>query len=164
MGYLAKGFLQKLPAMLLFHWFWGVVHRGSMRVRQGYGWFKTLAAVTMGQKTSENPKLQNWNEESAVQRGVCSALHFRVRRKLAVKFPTFSDIFRTPCSTVFDVQHVRTRFPTISAFYRKISANFRTAEAPLRGWEGLGFEACVVQQGSVSGVTLEHKCPKSRHR
>ena len=48
----------------------------------------------------ENPKLQNWNEESAVQRGVRSALCTSgVCRKLAAKFATFSDMFCTPCFT-----------------------------------------------------------------
>ena len=44
-GYLAKGFLQKLLAMLFFYGL--VVRRGSMRVWQGDAWFKTLVAVTV---------------------------------------------------------------------------------------------------------------------
>ena len=54
----------------------------------------------------ENPKLQNWNEESAVQRGVCSALcNSGLRRRLAAKFrhlrhfphPLFYSVWRPGC-------------------------------------------------------------------
>ena len=90
----------------------------------------------------KNPRLKNWNEESAVQRGVCSAICTSgVRRKLAAKFLTFSDIFRTPCFTVFDVQDMRN---TISDNFRilpKIVRKFPHCAGPSEAWEGLGFGA-----------------------
>ena len=89
---------------------------------------------------SENPKLRNWNEESAVQRGVCSALCTSVvRRKLAAKFPTFSDIFRTPCFIVFDVQDVRHRISDNFRILPKIFRKFPRCGGSSGGLRGAGF-------------------------
>ena len=46
---LKKGVLAEIACDVIFP-FLLVVRRGSVRVRQGDAWFKTLAAVTMGHK------------------------------------------------------------------------------------------------------------------
>ena len=88
----------------------------------------------------ENPKLQNSKKKSEVQRGVCSALCTSgVRRKLAAKFPTFSDIFRTPCFTVFDVQDVRNTMSDNFRILPKICRKFRHCGGLSEGLRGVGF-------------------------
>ena len=112
------------------------LHKSSARRRlvQNFAWCAKWAT------RRENPKLQNWNEESAVQRGVCSALCTSgVCGKLAAKFPTFSDIFRIPYFTVLDVQDVRN---TISDNFRilpKIFRKFPHCGGRFEGLRGAGF-------------------------
>ena len=94
---------------------------------------------------------------SAIQgpAGVC--------RILAGKSPTFSDIFRTPCFTVFDVQDLRNNLRQVWHFaenFLQISALRTPFGGVERGWV---LEPRVVQQGSVSGVVLEQDCPKRFH-
>ena len=81
--YLAKGFLQKLLAMMFSDCL--VVRRGSMTVRQGDAWFKT-AAEPQGTKILN---CRIGTRRVQCRGGLQCTLHFR-SRKLAAQFPTFS--------------------------------------------------------------------------
>ena len=129
-----------------------VVRRGSTRAQQEDAWFKTLASVTMGHKAQKS-------QIAALERGECSAeggLHSEFQRPAEdwrPNFPTFADIFRT---------HLTSGISENVRILPKFSGNFRTAEKPWGVERGWVLETCVMQQGSVSGVTLE--CPKSCRR
>ena len=78
-----------------------------------------------------------------MQRGVCSALCTSgVHRKVAAKFPTLSDIFRTPCFTVFvKAARLQSEFCT-KDFFRATS--FLTKNAPKLSPKSLSL--CSVGQ------------------
>ena len=98
---------------------------------QNFGWSDN------GPQGAKNPELQNRNEESAVQRGVCNSLCTSgVRRKLAAKFPTFSTSFVLQCLT-FRMQELR--FPTISELCRIFFCEVPHCGGPFEGWRGAGL-------------------------
>ena len=103
----SKGVLAEIAAMLFFHCL--VVRRNSMRVQQRDAWFKTLAGVTMGHNARKSQIAELERGECSAEGGLQCTLPCTsgVRTSVVAKLPTFSDVFCTPCFTVFDVQDVR---------------------------------------------------------
>ena len=161
-GYLAKSFLQKAPAMLISPLIGCAqrLHESSARrwLVQSFGLWKWATRWKIPNCRTGMRTVQCRGG------GVCSALCTSgVRRKLAAKFQTLPDIFRTFCFAVFHVQDVRNGISdTFPAFCR----NLGIAEASLRDWwEGLGFGtlcgAAGVHFGRHTWAQLPEEAPQA---
>ena len=118
MGYLAKGFLQKLFAMLLFHCL--VVRQGSMRVSA-----RRCLVQNVGCCDANAPQgTKILNCRIGTMRAKCrggSAEHTGPQGSAENWRPNFRH-FPHPLFTVFDVQDVRN---TVSDNFRILPKNFR---------------------------------------